>query len=486
MYTSHEENYDYHQNPQVSVELIKGFVFEVPGDSPMEYRPLEVVFNEQARQRMMMMTDGGTDLDPLAFRDFARDVIRPSARGAGQIMIEYGWDETRCVVYLMFEVRGPDICRREVIGFYTTRSDMSTSRHIDTLLELVPNSHVVIHEAYTSTQHGRRLQHNVRDNEQILRPITVNRGPGQEVMGQYNMRPQDIFKTIQERDVAARNHGNPVIDNRASASHNGNIGTTSNRMNNMSSYMLSNLMSSYRQAKQQSSDTLIGATRNNMLGIASRYVGERRLDNNLLFQFLCQRSMMEQTGTITWGEIARIFPNADNEQFVARTKLPVGTVSNASGKNSWSDNRMETLVAHSINHWVPALMNRLLLIDVAFTVSNETVGGVQDLVFENVTPMFDDIADASKMQMFKRFIIDEMIPELLGNRVGSYTIAVQCNLLANNEIIVSLDGGHAYPYSAASYCDNLNSQVISNDKQHLNNTAMAINNMLESVIDVRY
>lgn len=466
------------QSVGVTVNFVRGFLIQQPISHPIDYRPLEVVFNPDSLNRLMNATNGGVDLDHVAIRDIARDIVAPSRQSKGKVSIAGGWNESRLAVFLEFEVRTPDHIRREVICGYTDHNGVSPQLNVAPELMIFPNSHMIISESIISGPNGNQTQYRVMGNEQILRPITVQATNGGVFSGQNTMRPFDMMSSLQT--AGARNEA-AVIDPRHMMLGQTNMGIASNRENNISSRYLSNVLTAFRKSSEEVKSSLLGATRNAQLGMAGKYVRETRLDSRVLFNFLSSRTELEAKGYLTYGELEYIFPNLNNNIEKSQISTKNGIMDNRNLFTDTSDVSIESQIATAFSHCIPTIMSKLQFVNVSFTVSNETLTGETIVSLEYIQPMFADIADEAKAQVFVNSITMDVVPEVLYGRVGSFSIDVTCAILGGTDCLISVDGRPVIPKSVVNYCDNLSTSMTSANETYLHNEAAVLGRMLDDV-----
>lgn len=478
---------------QEQIEITKAIVIEVPGEQAIEHKPLEVVFSDRILHDLNNATQGGEDLCAAAFTNIAHKIVRPSRQSHGEVFIPNGWRESKNVVMIEFTIRAMDSIRREWVTFYSSRNGATASGFVAPELQLTPNSRISTVEQIGHGAHGTTRSYQLRENSQILQPVTINMASSVQT-GQFGMRPQDIFKTIQSNNWSNNNQQygmNPhapkaiVIDPRARIkSKSGCLDFSSSRTSNISSRYLSTVAGSYRQARTEASECKIPLDERNVLGIAIRYAKEQMASASVLFNHLLANSDMGETGNITWGELAYLFPILNDPNFIKVNVIPRHETHDVSEDfMSWNSTSSETHIQTLMSHIVPAIAQECLFASLSFTCTNETLSGEIEITTPVSVPLFNDNKDISRLQRFEHVFKQQVVPEVFFGLCESFTVFVEYNVLGSTEIIVSLDGQKPERRRLPNYCDNLSTMVIAANEQQLHNNSNSIGMMLKGLID---
>lgn len=478
------DNGMYGQEAQLILKKI--YFFAVPATHPMHYRPYEVVGNNRNIIDLVNATQGGSNLDPIAIRGLARDIIRPSMQSQGQIEIAHGWGESRFSFYALIEERTAYRTTLEVVTGYTDEVGYSENQGPNSgvwneRMMLFINGRMVVSTRKVNNGHHVGYQYGIADSSQILRPAHIVRGNGsQRADATIGLRPTDTLTRISAQKMI-QGDDTPLFDRRckidepnlAGGSY---YGTLSRRSNERSSRYFSTVLNSYRNALGQ------GETGSEILtmGTAATFATEDNLSKSIFMQRLASDTMYGSGGVITLGELMRMFPNMDS---VAEVNLPKhGEIRNDAintchmGGSDFGSN-----VAYAFSHIVPSVLTNCLANQTTFFLTNETRDGRPSAHCVSWFPMFTGLQNESVMRdNFERAIENDVAPEIF-NHEGTYTVEMTCQMVGRSMITLTLDGREVGVYPAPNYADGIGSSTLGVEDSQLNGISQTMDHVLAKV-----
>lgn len=455
----------------IQVNMIGAKFIEVPATQPLHYRPISVHVSQDGIRRLQETTQGGAVINEATLREIARDIIKPSDTSRGIIGINGGWDQSRCSVFFMFEIKSPGMTIYEVLSGYTNYAGISHN-YIDPEIIITPNSLIRVNTHFTHGAMGKAAQMTPSGNQNILTPISITAQTGSAV-GQFAMRPSDIITGWQNNIAKVNPDG---FDTRTDMAR--PIGIASDKMTNgISAKYLNRVLTSYSVACNQSEKHLAHNDRY-LLGTAAAQAREPDFTASQLFSLLSKRTQFAASGSFTWRELCGAVHSIDQSK-IKPVPLGAGIPSNFNTE-SWGAYGPEVQVAHKLTQAVPAVVTQALGSVFSFTAMRDPING-HTVIPSTFLPMFDNMEDARFMQSAMSAIQNVILPEVINDAtVGQYEITVDFVIGGDMQISVSLNGQPSVPFTMPCYCDAMGAANIAVSKQEVNENGVRISNVIEN------
>lgn len=444
---------------------------EVPGTNPLHHKPMQIDASHQNMTDLQNATMGGLSIDAAAIRDIAKNIVKPSDHSLGQIMIEGSWDNTRSAIFMMFDTNINGRIYRDIFTGYTPETGISHGGHFDKNLPIFINSHMRVNVAQSAGNGGMVNGYSMGQNSQILAPVQVQTAHGTQA-GQHGIRPTDMFTNLQRSMYAG---GNNSFDMRGVVDPTTTL--NSFRSNALSSNYLARLFTGY-SAAHHSTESVGHDSKRYLLGAAASEIAEKDYSAIQLFSALNNRTSY---GTDKWFTLGQLETFCQiNWAEVSVASLPQGSIrTTVNDTQGWGDYSEETRLAHRMCHVLPAVFTDNMMATVQFSAAGQT-GGEHIINIEGFTPMFETGMDVQLINKIRNLMQHAVLPELMNESCGYYTLSGSFAIGGTLEISIALDGKPAMPYSAPNYCDALGANTVTTSQEHALTQGQLVGQLLEN------
>lgn len=208
------------------------------------------------------------------------------------------------------------------------------------------------------------------------------------------------------------------------------------------------------------------------------YLDQSEVINNPFLRLLSNNRPGYSGGvsTFNFNSLIEIDPNVVNVVRISTTSNNYysGQMSHMLGSDR------TTQVAYSLMSSVPSIMTSLLLTKLAFSSTNNTIGGqiLTTIIDANspgntVTPMI--------LETFVKRLELEVIRDITFNNQVSYELNMRVDVLGETYISINIDGMGRYDYTMPTFADGLLSPVIVKDRSVIDNLATGIDMISEAI-----
>lgn len=440
-------------------------------------------FDEQFQRPFQAFVDGttltalqeashyGVNFTPAALGAVSADIIRVSATTAGQAQIANGFDTGR-LCFLM-EVEFPGTAGMVVVEWLLGYTD-----HVGVQPGFANNDLVF-------DKNMRLFFNNVMKGRRVARHNAFGSGMNTNISGTYQlinhdfrpsinnlqhqprlMRPQDVFYSMSMQQTRSM-LGDEVQDVRST--HGAERIQVSNRRNVVPGQYVSAMLETWRD--QTVLDEVESGSLNSQMGAS---VAEPTIARIRSLQELSLASELRAGGSMTWRELCSVDDSNSLEDRVmvvlAQSQKNRANLAQRGSMEGWHGNGTSTLVANQIVQSVPGVMLSLMLTELDFSVTNMTLNGEWEVVFQNVQS-FNDGDKIAQVQAFKSKLINELMSGVSRGGLIPMEIHASFNVMGQTFLEVSIDGGHFTPYMAPSFCDGLFSNIRAPDATTLDRFA---------------
>lgn len=461
----------YNGSPVITrpTDLTRALLIYVPAHQDQYYRPFEATLNGENLTRFNRNTNGGTAINSNAIIDVASSIISPTATPQGNVMIANGFDNPKLAFFLEFTSKnvtgGYNV--REIVTGFTDHVGVTENGFIDPNMVFYVNSRMELKDTSYRNAAGFHQCHHIAQNAEIL-PVVQQHGVAP-------LRPEDVLAVAQSAEILGTT-GGTLFDNRANMAV---IPRASNRNNTIPSYYLSKLV-----------DGVVVNAKNIAMGmetgngdlwqnsISAVETGAYELSpfvNNMGI------SNIQNCNRFTFAEINAAWPKPHDFWTVNIPKASNRVTDLRQMTEHWRGGLIETQLAYSLTHALPALMSRLMLIHVEVDVTNMTMDNSARATVLNHTGMFDQAITPAHIQHLENQILIDIVRGIINNKVGVFHIRMNVNLLSNSFFNISVNGQPAIPFAAPMYCEAFYSPMIG-DMHKLNVLATSVQEIITNIM----
>jgi hypothetical protein len=451
-----------------SLRIVKLIAQETGTYNPLYSRPYETHVSPGQLDSIAERVErnSGGSITPTMFAGMASGILTPSATPQNEIHIPYGWTDRR--IRFVMEVEAQTNTGVTLVYYfqgYTSYLGISPSGNVDPTMEFIINSVVTVARTQQMIPNvGVTMVDRIKDSSHILNGAILRKNNTQDV---YSIRPQDVFSGIQ---VGYLNNAHnlmgkqrsKIVDTRAQFCDD-SIG--SKRNNSISSNFLSTVVSSYQDAQnlaefgQHDSDITERAR-------TLAFQNDPFISDNAFIRALSSIKGYGSTSSFTIGDLARIDPNIQYTFKYTALAPTVKASMHYTGQTSyWNGTDRETLIATILSNAVPALMMDLMFTKLVFRSTNADVTGRPTTIFADGKSL-TNLDPTNQYNIFKtRFETEVMFDITYGNQ-DTYMLDMSSNLFGETTLSISINGGPTITYTTPSFCDSLNTPVVTTDKDN--------------------
>ena len=449
---------------QPDTQLTKAVLIFTPGQYDQYYRPFEADLNGQNLNNIMIATNDGRLLTPSAMANVASSIIQPSTTPVARVPIPNGLAENRFAFLLEITTTNLYGEEREIIRGFTNYCgvDLSTGS-IDPNMNFHINSRTVIKETEIMGAMGVIQKQAIRNDYSVFAEV-----PNME--NATILRPEDAVAYQQTQQL--RYGEAELIDSRSSLRGIAKLSSTSN---SIPSHYLSDLCKGYKQARNP---------------VATEFEDNDQTVYDLIMPYVRAESVMrsyfynamgglapEASHTFTFAEINRVWPR-NNDFWVKSMPQPGAAIrSPIADTEHWQGAQIETQVAFSLTHILPALMTKLMLVELEIRITNMSFGNQVMIAPMNWTEMFQGTVNQDSIDYLCGQIELDIVHGLLLSKSSIFNLYLRVNLLANSHFDISLNGDNAIPYNAPMFCDSYFSPLIGMQQRDLTEISRNMENL---------
>jgi len=465
------------------MKITKMLMLEVGTFNDVYQRPYTSHVDGKTMQQLQESTQYGRNLTPAALGAVGADIMRISSTVTGGVDIANGFDTGRLCVMMEVEFPGQGgIVSVEWLLGFTNHVGVS-AMFGNSNLKFDPNMEIY----FNNVLRGRRVDQSRSFGRQQVTGVS---GAFQLINGDYKpqitnlhsaphlMRPQDVFTNMSMYQTRSMLGNEDVLDVRPT--HGPERVAVSDRRNTIPGQYLSRVLETWKT--QVTADDVDPASLHSQM---AAMVAEPSISRVRSLQQLATMSELRQGGCVTWRELcdADDFGRLEDRTMVVlaqsqenRAKLAV----RGGDFEYWNGNGMTTLIASQFVQAVPGMMMNLMLTELDFSVTNQTLDGSWEVMFQNVQS-FNDGDNIDQVQAFEYRLKHELMPGL--SRGGDIPMEIHAsfNVVGQTYIQLSLDGEGFVPYMAPSFCDGLFAAVRAPDTNTLDRFADQVSKIMTNL-----
>lgn len=426
-------------------------------------RPFASQMDGHIVQQFQELTQGGADVSAMALSGVAGNLIKPAAVPIGQVQIANGWDTRRFRFLMEVETQagyGGAVCR-EVLTGYTDHTGATLSGHIDPMMRIYVNNVISLRTTIVMGPNGREAVTSVSDSSHVLFSGYGNAPYGIPGNSMYTMRPEDVMNAMSAETVTG-----DVTDTRTVFLRGPR---RSRRTNGLAPDYVSRMIQGLHYAF--SDPDAFSATAGDIYMNARDKVRDEIASRDPFLGKLMRETSYTENGFITYGELCRMQPETDH---VCHAVLPgktqqVGqaqTFERGQGE-FWHVSTPEAVIATALSHSVPALMMDLMITQVEFAATNQTMEPGFTVMMHHIAGFTDGIDMTPYLQRFIEHLKVKILQDLTNNNMLDFNLHMRVDVLGETFISVQVGSNPAVPFVTPSFCDALITPMMTNNQSHL-------------------
>jgi hypothetical protein len=445
---------------QAAVRITRLEMLETGTYNPMFARPYEMNVSGDKLNDIhnRVAGAGGAQVSASLFSGVASSIMKPTAAAQHQIPIHMGWAERRLRFLLHVEVtsRQGSVATYIFQGF-TSHLGVSHAGSYDPTMEFIINSYIRVSNSFVDTPYGRKSESKVVESAHVLNGQIIQ---DQSVGEVYGMRPGDIYTGIQSTYLTngydGIGGGGGLIDTRVGL-HGESV--ASRRSNCLPTNYLARVVSDYQTAE---------AVADYGQGTKDIYDRARDLsyeaaptENPFIRQLSHVRGVPNQT-RFTIQNLLTIDPNCSNVMSYRTLGAAISTMHQAGQTAYWNGHDNETIWAGLLSNAIPALMMELMIGQVSFTSTNDTMGAQFSTFIGDMKALA-----TNDMSLNMRVFVARLEKEIMADLTYEghiYHLNMTCNIYGESTIDLKLDSGAMIRFTTPSYCDGLFAPVFTSNR----------------------
>jgi hypothetical protein len=462
-------------NPQFPSKLaVKRLMMLQTGTyNDMMRRPYHLTADASIVNRLHDDTLGGTQIDHNHVAGVAGMLLRPTAQATQFAHIDNGWGTQRFQFFMSVIVNN-GLTRSEeyILSGYTDYCDWSTGGDLPPEMKFYVDNVITVRIAQTPMG-SQAMPVNV---SQVLRGNWTQGGQswgGQPTLNDYSMRPSDVASLHSATALVQMGAPNGSdIRHTPSTFYDGT--KLSSIDNNMPSRYLSKALIAESAKMVSDPYDILGETfpsTNPGAGV----IRDANWSANPLLNILAQNTMVAgvNAGFFTWNELKQLDPNvvsSDITYVIPLSKTTVQRVHHQGQTELWNSATNETVAASILAQTIPALMGRLLLTRVAFSVTNCTIDGqpaMQWMPGVGGQGFYETMNMAPALTAFQYQFIHEIFNSITQGGLYSVSMSIDARLTGDLWVSIAMNGQSPVDYVAPLYAGQLFSPVMTSDYNHL-------------------
>lgn len=414
-----------------------------------QIRPITVdTSNSAIINQLADATMGFRAITPTSLADLAPAIIKPKAESSGEAFITNGWGEKRLRFYMEVELsRSQFSSSYLLVTGFTDYTGVTASGAIDPNMRLYLNN-ITQYTDSVFTNHAQGFtgtNRTTQNNSQVIQPLThLSSTPFSA-----RVRPKDVVSNMAMQDMTANDAFvvNTIGDMSAAAQ--------ASRARQLPSTYISNILSasvtagdlinshnvSFESAEEGYYKEMIGRLREN--GFSS----------NPFLSLLSTRTGYVHSGSVSWGELASLFPEIESDQVTEVQFVRGGIPDYRMNTEHLKGISYENQAIAIIQNILPAIMTLNMIHQASFMLTNETLDGQPKFVPTSIVPMSDKIDFRLKMNTFADQILTQLAPAIAGGNGFVFNVQVSANCLTEMLVNIRMNGNSPVEVAVPLYAD---------------------------------
>ena len=273
------------------------------------------------------------------------------------------------------------------------------------------------------------------------------------------------------------NSRNNIVDTRAQFT---GTSVSSNRNNLIPTNFLSTLVDDFQYACGLAQ---FGQSEEQIYDRARAIAFQKDLDmtQNKFLRAISSIRGYNNNNSFTMKELVAIDSNIYNVfKYIALTQTVKATLHQAGQTSYWNGTDRETLIATILSNVVPALMMEQLFTKLVFRSTNSDMSGKPNTIFIDGKSL-TNIDPTNNYYMFKRRFEEEVMFDITYGNQDTYMLEMHSDMFGETRITISINGGSPITYTTPSFCDSLNTPVVTANANNFHQLAHDMDTMFNYI-----
>lgn len=466
------------------MKITKMLMLQVGTFNDMYQRPYTAHTDGIQLLQLQEATQNGRNLSAGALGAVGADIMRLSTTVSDSADITNGYDTPRLCFMMEVEFPGTGgmLTVEWLMGYtdYMGVNDMYGNGNVsfDPNMRLFFNNVVRGRRVPSANRFGPSMHSKVGDTFQLIsgdyRPDVTNLHRSQHLM-----RPQDVFTSMSMQGSRALLGSEEVYDVRAT--HGPEKVAVNNRRNTIPGQYLSSMLTTWQGETENNPDTDAGHLNSHMAG----KIAEPTISRIRTLAQLATQSELRQGGSVSWHELVHADDSATLEDravvVLAQSQRSRASLAVRGNTQAWNTNTTSGIMAAGFVQAIPGLMMNLMLTELDFSVTNKTLDGSWQVMFNGVET-FNEGDTIAQVEAFRYRLIEDLMPGLTHGGMLLATIHAQFSVTGQTFVQIDLDDGEGFvPYMTPSFCDGLFSSIRAPNADTLDNFADRLSRITTSL-----
>lgn len=440
-------------------------------------RPFVTNMSNDTGNRILSAIENKQSVGAGMIANVAGTFLMPTATPEQQVGIPNGFNTPRLRFLLELMVMdNMGTSSSHYITGYTEYSDVSMNNLIDPKMSFFINNISETRNTSRITPIGTQSYQSVINSSHVL---VNNQYQGiHDTNKTFSLRPENILTEVGVKDIRDAGLGN-IFDARAAVI---STPTLSNRRNNIAPAYVAGILDGYLQNSRSGEyDSHVKILEN-----TAHSVEESDFLTNPFIKFISGRHSTKYLGAATANgftleDLFVLDPNTPNVMKVA--DFGAQNFHQTGATAGWGGSDGTTLFAATLSQSLPAYMTQFCFNVVHFTSTNHTING-EIVTTINAVKGFNNALDNSReIAAFVYRINSELLRGLSYNNQMPFQLQVNCDLIGETWIEISLNSEPMIAFVMPSFCDALTTPILTNDQNKLYGIANDFDKLMVSMVE---
>lgn len=407
--------------------------------------------------------------------DICHNILTPSVNVLGAAGISNGWQERRLrftmVVQVGLNVGGGYLLT--LTGYTDYAGVIQHSGSLDPNMVFVVNNAITSQLTSVPTQFGQQVGLRTLDNNHIH--IADGIQPGSQAL----LRPVDLFESMSTSEIMNTESwkASGIIDPRSTIDSVRPL--MSRRANSLPSNYVANVIGAGLRASSMSENW---GSNEQFYTEATSNVAEANVFANPFLRAIGQvRGDRTAQARFTVRDLMQVDQNVDSVTDYIPISLGERQPHYAGQTADWNGRDLQTVSATVVGQSVPAIMTSLSLIKLAFSSTNNVIGGnIVTVVTAGASAAGNDLDLSRYYDMFAVRFEAEVFRSITHNNQLSCTVEAKFDLGGESWVQIQIGDQSKYMFVVPSFADSLFAPTIGTPA-HLNNMSQDFDNLIASI-----
>lgn len=462
---------------------IAKLIIQQTGTYNQQYlRPYEVSMNGTSQKEIINIASRAAQITPTILANVANQFISPSATPEGLVGIVNGWETQRLRYLLHIETEDNmgGITNCYYVG-YTDHPGISYGGAIDKRdmifhINAVHKSTTITHRHATGTM----VENKLVDASQIIVDPGYDSYSTQNKL--YGLRPEDVFVSIENQELrAGLDNSNDFYDARDSFN---SAPKKSKMSNNVVGRYVSGIIDSWKQTRGQAE---MYRSEESLRQDAVALVESDPIAKDVFMSFLqSTNGVATNSSVFRYMDLYNFDPNVDNVTYIVPTTSSGHSdgMHRAGQTSHWNGTDYATQFAAMLAQQIPYYMLQHGFMTARISSTNHTYGGEIVTLVEHYASLNQGYDQASAVQAFTFKLNTELLNGLSHQGQTAFNLVLNCDLLGETWISVSINGAENIDYVVPSFADSLTAPIMTHDFNRVANIASDFDNIMHEMSDV--